>query len=241
MADLTPVRPPTPRPLYPADPTGTAPRNQPPRHGRHAARRVPAARRQNPRQPDMRSAASSDHGGVAAPPSGPATGQPGNAAARDPVGQAMDWLAELRDSRRSEAQATPAGPAAAASAAPADAGIARSPAASTYKTSRDLPPGQCTPIGDQLRLPIAWCELGPCISHHADSRALGEADIRARAIKSGWRMDSLGRLACPKCQQTSPWFWTTQPIIVWDRNRAVRIAVQMATPLGPSPVLGWQR
>jgi hypothetical protein len=263
MADLIPVRPLTPRPLYPADPTGISPRNQPPRHGRHAARRVPAAHRQDPRQLEMHSAASSDHGGVAVRPCGPETRPPGNAAARDALGQAMDWLAELRDSHWSEAQAAPAGPAAAVSAAPADAGAARGAAASTYKTSRDLPLAQRTPIGDQLRLPIAWCEMGSCISRHADPHALGEADIRARAIKSGWRMDSLGRLACPKCQQTSPWFWTTQPIIVWDRTRAVRIAAQMATPVtdaasgaisaeagglkiippapGPSLVQGWQR
>ena len=46
-----------------------------------------------------------------------------------------------------------------------------------------------------------WCEMGSCISWHADPAALGEADTRARAIAAGWRIDALGRLACPQCQQ----------------------------------------
>ena len=42
-----------------------------------------------------------------------------------------------------------------------------------------------------------WCEMGSCISWHADPAALGEADTRARAIGAGWRIDAFGRLACP--------------------------------------------
>jgi hypothetical protein len=53
-------------------------------------------------------------------------------------------------------------------------------------------------IGDELRIPLAWCEMGSCISHYADPAALGEADIRARAIAAGWRVDALGQLACPQ-------------------------------------------
>src|SRR5262249_30567446 len=30
-------------------------------------------------------------------------------------------------------------------------------------------------IGDELRIPVAWCELSPCISYHSDPAALGEA------------------------------------------------------------------
>ena len=37
-------------------------------------------------------------------------------------------------------------------------------------------------IGDQLRMPVMWCEMGSCVSWHADPAALGEADARARAI-----------------------------------------------------------
>ena len=67
-------------------------------------------------------------------------------------------------------------------------------------------------IGDELRMPIMWCEMGFCISWHADPAALGEADIRARAIAAGWRVDALGRMACPGCQQSSSQFWATHPV-----------------------------
>jgi hypothetical protein len=76
-------------------------------------------------------------------------------------------------------------------------------------------------IGDELRMPIMWCEMGSCISWRADPSALGEADARARAISAGWRIDALGRLACPRCQQTDPGFWTTSPVVRWDRYTAV--------------------
>ena len=83
------------------------------------------------------------------------------------------------------------------------------------------------PIGDALRIPIAWCEMGSCISHYEHPAALGEADIRARAIEAGWRVDALGRLACPQCQRSGPWFWTTHPIVPWDRHRAVSAVAVM--------------
>ena len=83
-------------------------------------------------------------------------------------------------------------------------------------------------IGDQLRMPIMWCEMGSCISWHADPAALGEADTRARAISAGWRIDALGRLACPRCQQTDPAFWTTDPVVLWDRYTAVARAARAA-------------
>ena len=76
-------------------------------------------------------------------------------------------------------------------------------------------------IGDELRMPVMWCEMGSCISWCADPAALGEADARARAISAGWRIDALGRLACPRCQQTDPRFWPTDPVVRWDRYTAV--------------------
>src|SRR5262249_7391510 len=76
-------------------------------------------------------------------------------------------------------------------------------------------------IGDELRVPIMWCEMGSCISWRADPSALGEADARARAISAGWRIDALGRLACPQCQQTDPGFWATGRVVRWDRYTAV--------------------
>jgi hypothetical protein len=83
---------------------------------------------------------------------------------------------------------------------------------------------QRAPIGDQLRLPAAWCEMGSCIGRHADPAALGEVDARARAISAGWRVDALGRLACPRCLQTSPGFRTSLPVTLWDRDTALASA-----------------
>jgi hypothetical protein len=83
-------------------------------------------------------------------------------------------------------------------------------------------------IGDELRIPLAWCEMGSCISHYADPAALGEADIRARAIAAGWRVDALGQLACPQCLQGDPLFQTAQPVALWDRDRAVAMTALMA-------------
>ena len=83
-------------------------------------------------------------------------------------------------------------------------------------------------IGDQLRMPVMWCEMGSCISWHADPAALGEADTRARAIGAGWRIDALGRLACPRCQQTDPGFWATGPVVLWDRYTAIARAARAA-------------
>ena len=83
-------------------------------------------------------------------------------------------------------------------------------------------------IGDELRIPLAWCEMGSCISHYADPEALGEADIRTRAIAAGWRVDALGRLACPQCQQADSWFWTAHPVALWDRDTAVAMTTLLA-------------
>jgi hypothetical protein len=83
-------------------------------------------------------------------------------------------------------------------------------------------------IGDQLRMPICWCEMGSCISWHADPAALGEGDQRARAIEAGWRLDAFGRLACPRCQQADPGFRATHPVVPWDRYTAMVRAARIA-------------
>jgi hypothetical protein len=83
-------------------------------------------------------------------------------------------------------------------------------------------------IGDQLRMPIMWCEMDSCISRHADPTALGEADARARAIDAGWRVDALGRLVCPQCQQTAPSFRVSRPVVPWDRRTAITRIARMA-------------
>ena len=73
-----------------------------------------------------------------------------------------------------------------------------------------------------------WCEIAPCISHHTNPAALGEADIRARALSAGWRFDRLGRLTCPECLQSSPWFWPAHPVAPWDREAAAAMVALMA-------------
>ncbi len=87
-------------------------------------------------------------------------------------------------------------------------------------------------IGDQLRMPIVWCEMAACVSWHADPASLGEADVRARAITAGWRVDAFGLLACPRCQQTAPSFRSPSPVALWDRYQAMTMAARAAAPGG---------
>jgi hypothetical protein len=79
-----------------------------------------------------------------------------------------------------------------------------------------------------------WCELAPgsCISWHADRAALGVADVRMRAIAAGWRIDALGRLTCPQCQQRSTTFRATQQVVPWDRAYALTMAAREAARQG---------
>jgi hypothetical protein len=56
-------------------------------------------------------------------------------------------------------------------------------------------------IGDQIRVPAAWCDMVGCAARFADPAALGEADNRARALVAGWCADPVGQLMCPACQQ----------------------------------------
>jgi hypothetical protein len=99
------------------------------------------------------------------------------------------------------------------------------PAGTTEITERAV-------IGDELRRPITWCEMDSCISWYADPAALGEADIRARAISAGWRVDAFGRLACPQCQQTDPGFRVSHSVVLWDRRAAITGASRMAETRG---------
>ena len=162
-----------------------------------------------------------------------------------------DWLAELREDgcaeppadgyaelasgdARPEALVEPAAPVQAAAgpagapvqaAAPVRAAAPVQPAASSVVIVRAV-------IGDQLRMPIMWCEMGSCISWHADPAALGEGDARARAIGAGWRIDAFGRLACPRCQQTEPGFRASRPVVRWDRSTAIATAARIAAGHG---------
>ena len=151
--------------------------------------------------------------------------------------QMNDWLAELRSDDRAEPPAPGAERAEPpyastrpeVSARPAT--LAR-PAPSAAPASPAGPPGASVRavIGDQLRIPIMWCEMGCCISWFSDPAALGEGDARARAIGADWRIDALGRLACPRCQQTDRDFRASRPVVPWDRYRAI-VAAARATRL----------
>jgi hypothetical protein len=105
-------------------------------------------------------------------------------------------------------------------------------------------------IGDQLRMPIMWCEMGSCISSHADPAALGEGDMRVRAIAAGWRIDAFGRLACPRCQQSDPGFRTSCAVVPWDRYTAMARAARIVAgrsdqaarehPAASAIAVGWR-
>ena len=66
-------------------------------------------------------------------------------------------------------------------------------------------------IGDAFRLPALWCEFGSCIGRYTSRDALGERDLRARALAAGWRYDPGGRLACPSCARQDPAFRAPRP------------------------------
>jgi len=66
-------------------------------------------------------------------------------------------------------------------------------------------------IGDEIRIPFIWCEFGTCDATYMHPDALGERDLRARALAAGWRYDALGRRACPRCTQRDPTFWPARP------------------------------
>ena len=80
---------------------------------------------------------------------------------------------------------------------------------------RTGPPAEATAvraiIGDELRTPTAWCEMGSCISWHADRSALGEADIRARAI-SAFLSGSPWAISAPSGATTSAYPWSPMRI-----------------------------
>jgi hypothetical protein len=69
-------------------------------------------------------------------------------------------------------------------------------------------------IGNLLRLPMAWCQSGTCINRYADPDALGEVDVRARAVVAGWCADAFGRMICPSCQQRDH-VWSTRAPVPW--------------------------
>ena len=63
-----------------------------------------------------------------------------------------------------------------------------------------------------------WCQFGRCIAWFSDSDALGERDLRHRALAAGWRYDGLGRLACADCAQHDPAFWGRHQLVPLTRR-----------------------
>jgi hypothetical protein len=152
-----------------------------------------------------------------------------------------DWLARLRDGVSGEAgsdeteletvappQQVTRPPASTTTGASATPGSRLSSGATTA-ASREQ--SVRAVIGDELHIPIVWCEMGSCISHHTDPAALGEADIRTRALCAGWRLDRFGRLACVECLQSNSWFRTAYPVVLWDREVAATVVSMMAARL----------
>jgi hypothetical protein len=149
-----------------------------------------------------------------------------------------DWLAWLRAEMINEAGDNETEPETVAPAPPPERPPARvnAPARVTTPARVKTPASggdTCRAvIGDELRMPTAWCEMGSCISYYTDPMAFGEADIRVRALGAGWRFDRFGQLVCVDCQRSNPWYRTCYPVVLWDRQAAVATATMMATRPG---------
>ena len=157
-------------------------------------------------------------------PASPGHAEPASYARARPAGPGYAVPAGYGRAGPADGRARPQAPA--GPAAPARTATPATPAAPARPAAPAAPAGPAgtavrAVIGDQLRVPVMWCEMGSCISWHADPAALGEADTRARAIGAGWRIDAFGRLACPRCQQANPGFRAPRQVMPWDRHTAV--------------------
>jgi hypothetical protein len=103
-------------------------------------------------------------------------------------------------------------------------------------------------IGDQIRVPVAWCEMAACGSRFADPAALGEADNRARALAAGWGTDVCGRLVCPACQQRHR--RPAEPGMIAEEPEVADVRAPAGSPAGPpggvpqtvrSLLIAWRR
>jgi len=209
---------------WPEDPAPTEPREA--RWGESRARAYrqlwqPPGRR--PRQSHTRRQALGRpyvwDGGQAGPPNGRDTGR-GAAASDEPTPAACD-TAPTQDTVTANDAATGNGTLAAHGTGQDE----RTVSAGRTRTV-DRPPGsggedalsgsavltERAVIGDELRKLTVWCQIGDCIARHTDAGALGEVDIRTRAVASGWCVDLFGRLICPSCQQIYP-VWSARPAV----------------------------
>jgi hypothetical protein len=97
----------------------------------------------------------------------------------DAITRAMGWLEQLREDGRAELVSERGDEPATVGVPPTDV-TARPPNADSggpemCEGAEMIEPA---PIGDALRMPIAWCEMDSCISHYEHPAALGEGDIR---------------------------------------------------------------
>jgi hypothetical protein len=197
------LRPPAP----PEPPVRTAPPEPP-------VRPAPPVRTAPPSRPPAPPALPTWRVAAAAPP------VPAEAAARPDAEAHRDAEAHFGAEAHPDAQAHFWPEAHSGPEAPPEPAAQTGPEALAGPTVRAL-------IGDQLRMPIMWCEMGSCISSLADPAALGEADMRVRAIAAGWRIDAFGRLACPRCQQNDPGFRVSSAVVPWDRYTAMARAARI--------------
>lgn len=65
-------------------------------------------------------------------------------------------------------------------------------------------------IGDEIRVPILWCEIGNCVERYVGIDTFGEWHLRQRALSAGWRYSATGRLACPACAREDSAFWASR-------------------------------
>lgn len=183
-------------------------------------------------RPEAPTAAAPD-GSVAAGRDGSVAAAPDGSVAAAPDGSEVHGGVPAREDAPAWASATGGAgwPAPVSPAGVADASARVDPASDAGLPAQVRPAADASVravIGDEIRMPIMWCEMGSCISWYTHPAALGEADTRARAIAAGWRIDALGRLACPGCQQTDPCFWASQTVVPWDRYTAIARTARIA-------------
>ena len=179
-------------------------------------RDVPAARRQPPESGGWRRRPES--GGWRQPPQSGGWRQPPETTAEPvplrrpyippdafpPRDQAPPPGTRFRPRRRPAAQGQAPGGTSGGGSIPPSPPSKRLPAMRRWRPMRAI-------IGDEFRTPMLWCEFGSCIARYTSEDALGERDLRAQALSTGWRYDALGRLACPSCTRHDPSFRGDRP------------------------------
>jgi len=84
---------------------------------------------------------------------------------------------------------------------------------------------------------MIWCQFGLCIARFSHTEALGEADVKNRAMHEGWRVDALGRLACPLCVQHDATFMVIYPPVLatWSAGHDDELTVTAGQPAESAP------